>query len=35
MLNADLKGAGAYDKRDQKAVTAWLDLRNKAAQLFN
>jgi len=31
VLNADLKGAGAYDKGDQKAVTACLDLRNKAA----
>jgi hypothetical protein len=30
-LNADLKGAGAYDKSEQKAVTTWLDLRNKAA----
>jgi len=31
VLNADLKSAGAYDKGEQKAVTAWLDLRNKAA----
>jgi hypothetical protein len=31
LLNTDLKGAGAYDKGDQKATTAWLDLRNKAA----
>jgi hypothetical protein len=30
-LNADLKGAGAYDKGEQKTVTTWLDLRNKAA----
>jgi hypothetical protein len=30
-LNADLAGAGAYGKGDQKNVTAWLDLRNNAA----
>ncbi len=30
-LNADLANAGAYNKLDQKSVTAWLDLRNKAA----
>ena len=30
-LNADLTKAGAYNKLDQKNVTAWLDLRNKAA----
>lgn len=30
-LNADLAGAGAYNLLDQKNVTAWLDLRNKAA----
>jgi hypothetical protein len=30
-LNTDLKAAGAYDTADQKGVTAWLDLRNKAA----
>jgi hypothetical protein len=30
-LNADLKSAGAYDTGDQKGVTAWLDLRNKAS----
>ena len=30
-LNADLTGAAVYDKLDQKAVTSWLDLRNKAA----
>jgi hypothetical protein len=30
-LNADLAKAGKYDKGDQKQVTAWLDLRNKAA----
>lgn len=30
-LNADLSGADVYSKLDQKNVTAWLDLRNKAA----
>jgi len=30
-LNADLTKAGSYSKLDQKNVTAWLDLRNKAA----
>jgi hypothetical protein len=30
-LNADLVKAGAYTILDQKNVTAWLDLRNKAA----
>lgn len=30
-LNADLAKAGVYNKLDQKNVTAWLDLRNKAA----
>src|SRR5216684_2665363 len=30
-LNADLVKAGKYDRLDQKQVTAWLDLRNKAA----
>jgi hypothetical protein len=30
-LNAELAGAGVYSKLDQKSVTAWLDLRNKAA----
>ncbi|MER6484350.1 hypothetical protein ABT264_12520 [Streptomyces virginiae] len=30
-MNADLKKAGAYDGLQQKQVTAWLDLRNKAA----
>lgn len=30
-LNADLVKAGAYTLLDQKSVTAWLDLRNKAA----
>jgi hypothetical protein len=31
LLNAELVKAGAYNKLDQKNVTAWLDLRNKAA----
>jgi len=30
-MNADLKKANVYSKLDQKNVTAWLDLRNKAA----
>ena len=30
-LNADLAASGVYGKLDQKNVTAWLDLRNKAA----
>jgi hypothetical protein len=30
-LNAELAGANAYSTLDQKSVTAWLDLRNKAA----
>ncbi len=30
-LNADLTKANAYTLLDQKSVTAWLDLRNKAA----
>jgi hypothetical protein len=30
-LNADLAKASKYSKLDQKQVTAWLDLRNKAA----
>lgn len=31
VLNADLAKANKYSKLDQKQVTAWLDLRNKAA----
>ena len=31
LLNSELAGAGVYNKLDQKNVTAWLDLRNKAA----
>jgi hypothetical protein len=30
-LNAELTAANVYSKLDQKNVTAWLDLRNKAA----
>ncbi len=30
-MNAELGAAGVYNKLDQKNVTAWLDLRNKAA----
>jgi hypothetical protein len=30
-INSELARAGAYNNLDQKAVTAWLDLRNKAA----
>ena len=30
-LNAELTTAGTYSKLDQKEITAWLDLRNKAA----
>ena len=30
-LNSDLGSSGSYSKLDQKNVTAWLDLRNKAA----
>jgi len=30
-INGELYAAGAYNKLDQKNVTAWLDLRNKAA----
>lgn len=30
-MNADLTKANAYSKLDQKNVTAWLGLRNKAA----
>lgn len=30
-LNTDLAGASVYSKLDQKNVTAWLGLRNKAA----
>ena len=30
-LNSELAAANVYGKLDQKSVTAWLDLRNKAA----
>ena len=30
-MNSDLAAASAYSKLDQKNITAWLDLRNKAA----
>ncbi|MGI9061915.1 MAG: hypothetical protein ACR2H5_25455 [Ktedonobacteraceae bacterium] len=30
-LNSDLAGASVYPKLDQKSITFWLDLRNKAA----
>jgi hypothetical protein len=30
-MNADLSNASVYNKLDHKNVTAWLDLRNKAA----
>jgi hypothetical protein len=30
-LNSELVAAKVYDKLDQKGVTSWLDLRNKAA----
>lgn len=30
-MNNELGATGAYSKLDQKSVTAWLDLRNKAA----
>ncbi len=31
LLNSELTKAGGYNMADQKQVTAWLDLRNKAA----
>jgi hypothetical protein len=31
LINSELASAGIYNKLDQKNVTAWLDLRNKAA----
>lgn len=30
-LNGELGSQGVYNKLDQKQITAWLDLRNKAA----
>jgi hypothetical protein len=31
MMNTELSNGSVYNKLDQKSVTAWLDLRNKAA----
>lgn len=31
LLNSELAGASVYNKLDQKSITSWLDLRNKAA----
>lgn len=31
LLNSDLAGQSVYSRLDQKSITAWLDLRNKAA----
>lgn len=31
LMNSELAKKGVYNKLDQKSVTAWLDLRNKAA----
>lgn len=31
LLNAELTKSGAYSRLDQKNITAWLDLRNRAA----
>lgn len=31
LLNSDLARANVYNKLDQKSITSWLDLRNKAA----
>jgi len=33
-LNSELAKSSVYTKLDQKMVTAWLDLRNKAAHIF-
>lgn len=30
-MNSELAAKGCYEKLDQKSITAWLDLRNKAA----
>ncbi len=30
-MNADLTNSNVYNRLDQKSITAWLDLRNKAA----
>ena len=31
LLNSELTASGLYNKLDQKSITTWLDLRNKAA----
>ena len=31
LLNSELCKAGVYDKMDQKSVTSWQELRNRAA----
>ena len=31
LLNSELSSANIYNKLDQKSITSWLDLRNKAA----
>ena len=31
LLNSELASANVYNKLDQKSITSWLDLRNKAA----
>ena len=31
LLNSELASASVYNKLDQKSITSWLDLRNKAA----
>lgn len=31
LLNSELALANVYNKLDQKSITSWLDLRNKAA----
>ena len=30
-MNSELASANIYNKLDQKSITSWLDLRNKAA----
>lgn len=31
LINSELASASVYNKLDQKSITSWLDLRNKAA----
>lgn len=31
LMNSELASASVYNKLDQKSITSWLDLRNKAA----